>query len=159
MSITLVLDNIRSAYNVGAMFRTADAVGVSRVVLCGITAHPPNAKLEKTALGATDVVPWSYFAATGWALDELRAAGVAIVALETAPEATPIYDYDWPNPVALVVGNEVTGISADVLARCDAVVSIPMVGAKNSLNVASAAAVALYDIHRRFDFRVGKFFD
>ncbi|MCC6157823.1 MAG: RNA methyltransferase [Deltaproteobacteria bacterium] len=150
MNVHLVLDNIRSAYNVGAMFRTADAVGVARVVLCGITAHPPNAKLEKTALGATDVVPWSYHASTNWALDELHAAGCAIVALEAAPSATPIHDFDWPDPVALVVGNEVTGISPEILTRCDAVVAIPMVGVKNSLNVASAATVALYEIRRRF---------
>ncbi len=151
MNVHLVLDNIRSAYNVGAMFRTADAVGVSRVMLCGISAHPPNAKLEKTALGATDVVTWSYHAATNWAIDELRAAGIAIVALETAPVATPIHDFAWPDPVALVVGNEVTGISSEILARCDAVVAIPMFGVKNSLNVASASAIALFEIRRGFN--------
>ncbi|MCL4235275.1 MAG: RNA methyltransferase [Deltaproteobacteria bacterium] len=153
MNVTLILDNIRSAYNVGAMFRTADAVGASRLMLCGITAHPPNAKLEKTALGAIDVVPWSYHAATAWAIDELRAAGVAIVGLEAAPGATPIHDFAWPDAVALVVGNEVTGISREVLARCDAVVAIPMVGVKNSLNVASAAAIALYEIRRDHESR------
>jgi len=143
--IHLVLDNIRSAYNVGAMFRTADACAVAHVHLCGMSAHPPHRKLEKTALGAFDYVPWTYHERTRDCLEGLKAEGIYLVAAEVQPDAAPLPAFEWPRPSALIVGNEVTGISERNLARCDAVVQIPMQGYKNSINVATALGILLYD--------------
>jgi len=148
--VHVVLDNIRSAYNTGSAFRTADAAAVEHLHLCGMTSHPPNAKLAKTALGAFDYVPWTYYECTAEALDVLREKGVPIVAVEAAAEAVSHFAYEWPRPVAVVFGNEVTGVSADVLARADATVRIPMLGHKNSINVATAFGVILYEILRRW---------
>lgn len=144
--VRVVLDNIRSAYNVGSMFRTADACAVEHIYLCGMSAHPPHPKLEKTALGAFDYVPWSYHERTKDVLHALGEEGVARVGLEVTADAVSMGAYEWPKPVAVVFGNEVTGISAANLGRCDAVVRIPMWGYKNSMNVATAFGVVLYDV-------------
>ena len=146
----VVLDNIRSAFNVGSMFRTADAGAVAHLHLCGMTAHPPNLKLAKTALGAFDYVPWTHYEATVAALDRLEAEGVPCVAVEVAEDAVPHSAFAWPRPVAIVLGNEVDGVSADVLARSVQVVRIPMRGHKNSINVATAFGVVLYEILRQW---------
>ncbi len=144
--VHVVLDNLRSAFNVGSIFRTADAGGVAHIHLCGMSAHPPHRKLEKTALGAFDYVPWTYHERTADALGALGAAGIARVAVEVAPDAVPMYEFAWPSPVAIVFGNEVTGIGDRALAHCDAIVSIPMHGFKNSMNVATAFGVVLYHV-------------
>ncbi|MFP4502950.1 MAG: RNA methyltransferase [Candidatus Hydrogenedentota bacterium] len=146
----VVLDNIRSAYNVGSMFRTADAAGATHVHLCGMSAHPPHKKIEKTALGAQDYVPWTYHERVTDCVDGLKAQGIAVVALEVAESAMPMGEYPWPQPVAVVFGNEVTGISARTLRRCDATVVIPMHGHKNSINVATAFGIVLYHILGRW---------
>lgn len=148
--VHMVLDNLRSAYNVGSIFRTSDAGAVEHMYLCGMTAHPPHKKLEKTALGAFDYVPWTYYERTVDALDALGERGIHRVAVEVTAGAHSLMDYDWPSPVALVFGNEVTGIDERVLRRCDAAVRIPMQGHKNSLNVATAAGVVLFEILRRW---------
>lgn len=148
--VHVVLDNFRSAFNVGSAFRTSDAGAVERIHLCGMTAHPPHKKLEKTALGAFDYVPWTYYERTVDALDALRDQGVHRVAVEVTDSAVSLMDYEWPKPVALVFGNEVTGINDRVLKRCDAAVRIPMRGYKNSLNVATAVGVVLYEVLRRW---------
>jgi len=147
--IHIVLDNLRSAFNVGAIFRLADAARAAAVIPCGYTAHPPHHKLEQTSLGTTDSVPWQRFAQTTDAVDELRRAGVQVVALETAESATPFHRFDFAFPVGLVLGNEALGVSQAVLARCDGVVQIPVFGYKNSVNVATAAAIVLYELLRR----------
>ncbi|HNR33107.1 MAG TPA: TrmH family RNA methyltransferase [Candidatus Hydrogenedentes bacterium] len=144
--IHVVLDNFRSAYNVGSAFRTADAAAVAHVHLCGMSAHPPHRKIEKTALGAFDYVPWTYHERVKDCLAALRADGVPIVAIEVADGATPFTDFAWPQPVAVVFGNEVTGINESVLRQCDGVACIPMYGHKNSVNVATAIGVILYGI-------------
>jgi tRNA G18 (ribose-2'-O)-methylase SpoU len=144
--VHLVLDNLRSAYNVGSIFRTADAGAAAQVHLCGMSAHPPHRKLAKTALGAFDYVPWAYYERTKDCIEALRAGGIAVIAVETAPEAVPLPHFRFPQPAALVFGNEVTGIAQENLARCDAVVCIPMHGHKNTMNVATAAGVALYGV-------------
>jgi len=149
--VQVVLDNIRSAFNVGSMFRTADAGAAEHLHLCGMTAHPPHLKLEKTALGAFEYVPWTYHERTRDCLEGLRAAGVAVVGIEVAEDAVPLQEFTWPRPVAIVLGNEVTGIHPRNLARCDAVVRIPMRGYKNSINVATAFGVVLYHILGRWD--------
>lgn len=144
--IHIVLDNLRSAFNVGSIFRTADSGAVAHVHLCGMTAHPPHKKLEKTALGAFDYVPWTYYERTSAALEGLRSEGVSIVAVEVTDDAVPMQDFAWETPVALVFGNEVTGISEKTIARCDGVVKIPMQGHKNTINVATAFGIVLYHV-------------
>lgn len=149
LPLHLVLDNIRSAYNVGSMFRTADAAGVRHIHLTGMSAHPPHKKLEKTALGAFDYVPWTYYERTSAALDALKEQGVALIAVETSSRAVSYLDYEWPQPAAVVFGNEVNGIRDRHIARCDAVIRIPMAGYKNTLNVATACGIVLFEAARR----------
>lgn len=147
--VHVVLDNIRSAFNVGSIFRTSDAGAVTHMHLCGMTAHPPNAKLAKTALGAFDYVPWTYYKDPLEAIEALRAQGIPAVAIEVADGAVSHFAFDWPNPVGVVFGNEVAGVKPEVLAACDAVVKIPMHGYKNSVNVATAFGIVLFEIVRR----------
>lgn len=149
--VHMVLDNFRSAYNVGSVFRTADAGAVQHMHLCGMSAHPPHKKIEKTALGAFGYVPWTYYERTLDAIAALHAQSIPVVAIETLPDAIPHTQFAWPQPVAVVFGNEVTGISDKVLAQCDAVVSIAMRGYKNSINVATAAGIILFEVLRGWE--------
>lgn len=142
----VVLDNIRSAFNVGSIFRTADAGAVSHIHLCGMSAHPPHPKLEKTALGAFEYVPWTYHERTTDALKKLGAEGIHRVAIEVTEDAVPMGEFDWSTPVAVIFGNEVTGINDRVMRHCDSVVRIPMLGHKNSMNVATAYGVVQYGV-------------
>ena len=146
--IHVVLDNIRSAFNVGSIFRTADAGAVAHIHLCGMTAHPPHKKLEKTALGAFDYIPWTYYERNRDCIDALAAQGIPAVAIEVTPDAQTLGAFTWPQPVAIVLGNEVNGINERVLRRCQSTVSIPMHGYKNTINVATAFGIVLYDILR-----------
>lgn len=148
--IHVVLDNLRSAFNVGSIFRVADAVRAAEVIPCGYTAHPPHHKLEQAALAATGFVPWRRFEQTADALADLRSQGVQLVALETAAGARPYHEFEFRAPVALILGNEALGVSQSVLRLCDAVIDIPVFGFKNSINVAAAAAVVLNDLVRRY---------
>jgi tRNA G18 (ribose-2'-O)-methylase SpoU len=148
--VHVVLDNVRSAFNVGSIFRTADAGAVEHVHLCGMSAYPPNPKLAKTALGAHEYVPWTYHTSTEAAIEALQARAVPLVAVEVTPVAVSHTQFDWPRPVAIVFGNEVRGVSPDVLVRCDAVVCIPMRGFKNTINVATAFGVILFEVLRRW---------
>ena len=158
--IVLILHNVRSCHNVGAMLRTAEGLGVERVYLSGYTPYPLQAgdsrrpylaqkidrQIHKTALGAETMLPWQHVDTIAPLLVQLRAAGYAIVALEQAPHATRLPQYAAPEQTALLVGREVEGIEAEVLAQVDTVVEIPMHGQKESFNVASAAAMALYHL-------------
>ncbi len=149
----VVCDNIRSTFNVGAIFRTADAAGITKIYLCGYTPTPPRHEIEKVALGAEKTVPWEHVAQTWRLLERLKAHNVQIVALENNI-GVPTRDYrDFlPNfPIALVLGNEVTGLSHPLLQRADAIISLPMHGKKESLNVAVAFGIAAYRLneHRR----------
>ena len=142
----VVLDNVRSAFNVGSIFRTADAAGIGRLHLCGLCAWPPHPKIEKTSLGAHAYVPWERHETTVEALSKLRAAGVPIVGVEARPDARRLFEMVWPLPVALVFGHEVVGLLDETLDLCDSVVQIPMYGYKNSLNVATAFGIVVYDL-------------
>ena len=148
--IEIVLDNIRSMYNVGGILRTADGAGVRHVHLCGITATPDNPKLAKTALGAHESVPW-----TAWrnSLDMarfLRKKGYRLWAIEDAPTAVGLFGADAGTaadpPLALIVGNEVTGVDPDLLALCERILFLPMQGRKRSLNVTIALGTAVYHL-------------
>ncbi|MEO0077616.1 MAG: RNA methyltransferase, partial [candidate division WOR-3 bacterium] len=148
--VHIVLDNLRSAFNVGSIFRLADAVRAAEVVCCGYTCHPPHHKLEHTALGTTESVPWRHVAGTTEAISDLRSRGIQVIALETASPARPFHEFAFQPPAALVLGNEALGVSQAVLALCDAVVEIPVFGFKNSINVAAAVAIVLYELARRY---------
>ncbi len=148
--VHVVLDNLRSAFNVGSIFRTADAGAVAHMHLCGMTAHPPHPKLEKTALGAFSYVPWTYYERNRDCLDALEAKGIPVISIEVTETAVPMTDIVWPQPVAIVFGNEVHGVNERVLRRSQAVVKIPMKGYKNSINVATAFGIVLYDILRQW---------
>ncbi|MFZ2187404.1 MAG: TrmH family RNA methyltransferase [Candidatus Moraniibacteriota bacterium] len=159
--LILVIHNVRSALNVGALFRTADGAGVKRIFLTGYTpcphplgesALPPayltpaQKSLAKTALGAEKIVSWKKSVSPGRVLAELRQAGFAIVALEQHEKSIDYREYASEAGVALVIGNEVRGLDAKILKQCDVILEIPMRGAKNSLNVSVAAGIALYQI-------------
>lgn len=146
--LRLVLDQVRSAYNVGALFRTADGAAVERLYLVGFTPHPPHPQLEKTALGATSYVPWEHRDQAPPLIAELERDGYQLVALETGPGVPSIWDFSWPEKTALVVGNEVEGVSPEVLRACRLKVQLPMFGYKGSLNVTTALGVALYEFLR-----------
>lgn len=140
----LIAVNIRSLFNVGALFRTCDAFGVAKLYLTGYTGTPPRAEITKTALGAERTVPWEHHRQTVRLLRELHRQGIRIVALEQTRRSVPLPEYRPRFPLALVVGNEVNGVNPAVCRMADDVVAIPMHGAKESLNVAVATGVALY---------------
>lgn len=152
-TIVAVLHNIRSRENVGSIYRTADAAGVSKLYLCGITPRPPHEKISKTALGAETWVPWEYFNQTWRLLEKLKKDGYHVVALEKAKNSKNIFEMKKKSPLALVVGNEVRGLDRNLLRRADAVAAIPMLGRKESLNVAVAFGVAVYVIGRNVHSR------
>ena len=154
--IHIVLDNLRSAFNVGSVFRLADAARVAEVIPCGYTAYPPHHKLEQTSLGTTDSVPWRRFDDTVSALADLKAKGVQLVAVETARGASPYHRFEYNFPVALVLGNEALGVSEAALKTCDAMVEIPVFGYKNSVNVATAAGIVLYELLYQGDWLDGE---
>lgn len=148
LPIAVLVDNVRSLWNVGSILRTADACGVREVVLSGITGAPPRVQIAKTALGAEQAVAWRYRADAGEALGELVAQGYAPVAVETTPRAVSIEELDWPSPVCLVIGNEVAGVTPQVLEACPRHASIPMRGVKDSLNVAVAFGIVAHHVAR-----------
>ena len=149
ISFVAVLDNIRSLHNVGAIFRTADAAGVDKLYLCGMSGTPPRPEIRKAALGAEEVVAWEYFKHTHEALQQLKTAGYFLLALESTPVSVDYRRAVYQFPLALVVGHEFSGIAPEILALCDATMALPMRGVKISLNVAVAFGVAAYEIANR----------
>jgi tRNA G18 (ribose-2'-O)-methylase SpoU len=145
-----LLDNIRSVWNVGSMFRTADAVALGGLYLAGMTATPPRPDMEKTALGATRTVPWDYWADSLAAARHARDAGLPLIVLEQAPRARDWEEFACPFPHCFVVGHEVNGVRPEILALADEIVEIPMAGAKQSLNVAVGFGLLAYEIRRRW---------
>lgn len=151
--VVVILENVRSALNVGSIFRTADGAGVGRILLLGYTPAPIDRfgrvqpRIAKTSLGASESVPWEKIERTGEAHDailRLRADGYAIIAIEQVTGALSLSDFEPPQRVAYIFGNEVTGVSHELLALCDRAVEIPMQGKKESLNVAVCAGILLY---------------
>lgn len=144
-----LLDNIRSTYNVGAMFRTSDGAGLSHLHLTGTSPTPENPRVGKTALGAEFSVPWTWHANGLQAAQQIKSQGKQLWALEIGPHSSSIFQAAWnlpEEPICLVVGNEVSGIDPGILAICDACVWIPMQGYKRSLNVAIAFGIAVYTL-------------
>ncbi|MBU2037435.1 RNA methyltransferase [Patescibacteria group bacterium] len=144
--IIVICHNIRSAFNVGSIFRTADGAGVSKIILGGYSASPPHPKLAKTALGAEKTMPYERVWLTWRVIEELKKQGYGIVALEKGRGAKNIFQFKPKFPLVLVLGNEVRGLSKEILQRCDRIVSIPMVGKKESLNVSVAFGVGIYQL-------------
>jgi len=151
MPLTVILDSIRSAFNVGGVLRTAECFGAAEVVLCGYTALPDQPQAAKAALGADKLVPWRYAEDIRGLIRELRRAGVLCLALETVAGAPDIAECEWRFPSALVLGNERFGVDPEVVAMCDGAVRIRMYGRKNSLNVVTAFALAARAARGRFD--------
>lgn len=144
-----ILENVRSLWNVGSIFRSSDGAGVQRLVLCGFTAHPPRKEITKTALGAEEHVAWEYWSKAAQACEALRREGYQVLALETGPASEPLEQIELRRPVAFVVGHEIEGVTEATRMACDATVHLPMHGMKESLNVAVAFGVAAYTLQRR----------
>jgi tRNA G18 (ribose-2'-O)-methylase SpoU len=142
----LVLPNIRSGHNVGAIFRTADGAGVDKLYLTGYTPCPPHTQIDKVSLGAEKWMPWEHYKQAGTLLKKLKKMGYNIVALEQTKTSQNIFNWQLNFPIALVLGNEKTGVPKSLLKYCDQSVEIPMAGKKNSLNVSVAAGIAMYRI-------------
>lgn len=150
-NLQVVLDNIRSTFNVGAIFRSSDGVGINRIYLCGITPAPSNSKVHKTSLGAEETVNYEVHPNALSLIKTLKNKGYVIWALEKTSKSQSIFDYQISTsspPTILVVGNEITGVDPDILNECDAHLHIPMVGLKKSLNVAIAFGIAVYSLSR-----------
>ena len=150
LPVVLVLDNIRSMHNVGSLFRTADAFLAESIYLCGYTPRPPHRDIHKTALGATDTVEWKYLDSAATAVQRLRDAGYRTVAVEQVEGSIPLQAFKRPGneKLAIVFGNEVEGVSEEVLAYCQDSIEIPQFGMKHSLNVSVAAGIVLWEIAR-----------
>jgi tRNA G18 (ribose-2'-O)-methylase SpoU len=150
LPVTVLLDNVRSLYNVGAFFRTADAVRVEHILLAGITPTPDDPRIAKTALGAERGLAWTQVADAASAIDVMRAGGREIAAIETSLHAVDVFDWQPVFPVCIVFGHEVDGIAPALLDRCDVHVRIPTLGMKRSINVATAGGVVLYELLRKY---------
>jgi tRNA G18 (ribose-2'-O)-methylase SpoU len=150
LPVRVLLDSIRSQYNVGSFFRTADAAGIERLYLCGITSHPPAQTISKTALGSEDRVRWEHSWHPLDYIEAVRREGYEIAAIETSADSVDLYDWEPRFPVCVVFGNEVDGVSPEVLDACGPRVRIPMLGVKQSLNVATAGGVVVYELLRKY---------
>jgi 23S rRNA (guanosine2251-2'-O)-methyltransferase len=150
LPVSVLLDNVRSLYNVGSFFRTADAAGLEKLHLCGITGHPPQKALAKTALGSEERVPWDYSSDAYETVRALRERGFEIAAIETSVHAVDLFDWAPRFPVCVLFGHEVDGIQPGLLEMCDTHVRIPMLGLKHSLNVATAGGVVIYELLRKY---------
>jgi tRNA G18 (ribose-2'-O)-methylase SpoU len=150
LPVFAMLDNIRSVWNVGSMFRTADAVGLGGLFLTGMTATPPRKDIEKTALGATLTVPWDYWQDSVAAARRVKEQGISLIALEQVPGSVDWEEFSFPFPHCFVVGHEVKGVKEEILDLADHVVEIPMAGTKHSLNVAVSFGLLAYQARRRW---------
>lgn len=150
LPVSLLLDNVRSMYNVGSFFRTADGAGIEQLFLSGITARPPQSAISKTALGAEARVVWRGIDDPMKTVRGLREAGYQVAAIETNERAVDLFDWKPAFPVCVLFGHEVDGLSAPLLHACDTHVRLPMLGLKHSLNVASAGAVVMYELLRKY---------
>lgn len=150
LPVRVLLDNVRSAYNVGAFFRTGDATAIEHLELCGITGRPPNREIAKTALGADQTVSWSHSPDATHAAHQMREQGYQVAAIETNVHAVDLFDWVPAFPVCVIFGNEVSGLQPAVSALVDVHIRIPMLGIKHSLNVATAGGVVLYELLRKY---------
>lgn len=156
LPVRVVLENVRSLYNVGAFFRTADAVGIEGLELCGCTGHPPKGAISKTALGAEETVAWEHTWRTAERVGQLRERGYEIAAVETSARSVDLFDWTPRFPVCVLFGHEVEGLGEELRELADTHVRIPMLGMKHSLNVATAGGVVLYELLRKYRRLMGR---
>ncbi len=147
-NIILILDNVRSMHNVGSIFRTADGFGIKKIYLCGITAKPPHREIHKTALGAENSIDWQYYENPSEVINKLKSQGVKIIAIEQAEGSIPLnnFIYDEENPIAIILGNEVEGVSNEAMNMADSCVEIPQFGTKHSFNVSVCTGIVLWQL-------------
>ena len=152
LPVTVVLDNVRSEMNVGSVFRTADAFLIERIVLCGITPRPPKSEIHKTALGAEESVDWQYYPTTIDAVERLKADGYTICSVEQVHDSVSLDRFTVNNEqkIAVILGNEVKGVSQEVINASDLCIEIPQHGTKHSLNISCCAAIVMWHIYRLF---------
>lgn len=155
--IIIILDNIRSLMNVGSVFRTSDAFIIKEIILCGITATPPHREIQKTALGATDSVDWSYAENTLEVVKSLQLKDVKVFAIEQADESIMLdkFEFDFSQEVAFVFGNEVKGVRQDVVDAADACIEIPQFGTKHSLNISISAGIVIWEAFQQYQNSLG----
>ena len=151
LPVVVILDNVRSMNNVGSAFRTADGFAIEKIILCGITAQPPHREIEKTAIGATQSVAWVHFDETLDAIRELRTDGYEIIAIEQAVDSIMLNTFipDQAKRYALIFGNEVNGVSDEVMAEIDKCIEIPQFGTKHSFNIVISAGIVLWDFYAK----------
>lgn len=152
LPVYVILNSIRSNYNVGSIFRTSDGAMIEKLYLCGYTPHPPKREILKTALGSTESVSWEYVSDPKEVIKKLKKRNVKIVSLELTDSSKPYYEID-PNdfPICLLIGNEITGVSQELIDMCDYSIEIPQYGIKQSLNVAVAYGIAIFELRKIFD--------
>ena len=155
LPVYVLLDSIRSNYNVGSIFRTSDGAMIEKLFLCGYTPHPPKKEILKTALGSTESVSWEYVKDPKEVVLKLKQNGVKIYSLELTTKSKPYYKVPFEDfPVCLIVGNEITGVSQDLIDLCDSSIEIPQYGIKQSLNVAVAYGIAIFELRKIYDLNI-----
>ncbi|MBJ2122805.1 RNA methyltransferase [Flavobacterium sp. IB48] len=152
--LILVLDDIRSLHNIGSVFRTADAFLIEKIILCGITATPPNKEIHKTALGATETVAWEHHESVLEVIENLKKENVLTMAIEQVESAVFLQDFkiEKDQKYALVFGNEVYGVSQEAVAICDGCIEIPQLGTKHSLNISVSAGIVVWDLFQKINW-------
>lgn len=152
--LILVLDDIRSLHNIGSVFRTADAFLIEKIILCGITATPPNKEIHKTALGATETVAWEHHENVLEVISNLKEESIITLAIEQVESSIFLQDFkvDKNQKYALVFGNEVYGVAQEAVALCDGCIEIPQLGTKHSLNISVSAGIVVWDLFKQFNF-------
>ena len=150
--VTIILDNVRSAINVGSIFRTSDAFLIENIILCGITATPPDKEIRKAALGSTNSVKWESFENTIDAVSKLKDEGYHIIGIEQADKSTMLNNFSLPKkPIAIIMGNEVNGVSQEIIDVCNAVIEIPQFGTKHSLNISVTTGIVIWDLWKKLN--------
>jgi 23S rRNA (guanosine2251-2'-O)-methyltransferase len=150
LPVTVILDSVRSMHNVGSIFRTSDGFAVERICLCGITAQPPHREIEKTALGATQSIDWTYFENISQAINELKAEDYEIIAIEQASNSIMLNEFEpSQKKYALIFGNEVNGVSEEAMQLIDRCIEIPQFGTKHSFNIVVSAGIVLWDFFNK----------
>jgi len=152
LPVYVVLNSIRSNYNVGSIFRTSDGAMIEKLYLCGYTPHPPKKEILKTALGSTESVSWEYLKDPKEIILKMKKEGIKVCALELTNKSLPYYKLDKNDfPICLIVGNEITGVSQELIDLCDFSIEIPQYGIKQSLNVAVAYGISIFELRKLFD--------
>jgi tRNA G18 (ribose-2'-O)-methylase SpoU len=152
LPVVLVLDNVRSLNNVGSAFRTSDSFLLEKLYLCGVTGTPPNAEIEKTALGATESMDWKHFKTTIEAVQELKQNGYKVYAIEQVEKSTHLqnFNYHKGEKIAIIFGNEVYGVEQEVIDSCDGSIEIPQLGTKHSLNISVSIGIVVWEIAKNY---------